>query len=454
MKRSWFLAILSCLIALLVCAQVEGQGIPPYRGAFTYREVRHATPVFPPPVNTTFSDPDFGSSIVRVTDENTDLARSGSFFMSPEGPVNAWSADGRKFYLTREGGINFAFAFDPATFSFSSLPGASLQQGLRIPLRTGPTFSSRNPDLIYGTLPSAPLSIVAYRFSTGSILPLLDTKTCGTNPPLATNMTSDYIITASAGDNRVVISEGAKAFGAHMFVTVYDKRLGCRWYNTQTGQIGGRWGIVGHASIGDRYLIRHAAISGNGRYVKISVDHFGFYVWDIATLKVTACPSEGGPNCAGYGALGYSSYINAAGTIDEMNTIKRSLGNLAARYELVHPLELPHFWEMEKRFAWSNGRLNNNAPVCGATYSYDGDTVIARPYDGEIFCIETDGLQSTIWRFAHNRAAWDPKYYYSAPFVSISPDGRFLLFTSSWDNQLGPGRNGGPRTDVWIISLD
>jgi hypothetical protein len=98
--------------------------------------------------------------------------------------------------------------------------------------------------------------------------------------------------------------------------------------------------------------------------------------------------------------------------------------------------------------------LNNNAPVCGTTYSYDGDTVIARPYDGEIFCIESDGLQSTIWRFAHNRAVWDPSYYYSAPFVSISPAGRFLLFTSSWDNQLGTGRNGGPRTDVWIISLD
>jgi hypothetical protein len=109
----------------------------------------------------------------------------------------------------------------------------------------------------------------------------VDTRTCGTNPPLAADVTSGYIITTSADDNRVVITEGAKAFGAHMFVTVYDKRLGCRWYNTQTGEIGGQWGVLGHASIGDHYLIRHAAISGSGRYIKIAVDHFGFYVWDV-----------------------------------------------------------------------------------------------------------------------------------------------------------------------------
>jgi hypothetical protein len=267
-------------------------------------------------------------------------------------------------------------------------------------------------------------------------------------------VSSDYIITASAADNRIVISEGAKAFGTYMFVTVYDKRLGCRWYNTQTGEIGGQWGMAGRVSIGDRYPIRHSTISGNGRYVKIAVDRFGFYVWDVATLKVTACPDKGGRFCAGYGALGYSSYINAAGEIDEMNTLKRPLGNLVATDQLVNPLEPPHYWEMEKRFAWSNGRLHDNAPVCGSTYSYDGDTTIARPYDDEIFCIESDGLASTIWRFGHHRAVWDPKYYYSAPFVSISPDGRFLLFTSSWDNQLGRTRDGGPRTDVWIMSLD
>lgn len=454
MKRSWVFAILCPLVGLLPCAQIEAQGVSPYPNAFTDRLIHPATPKLPPAVNTKFRDPDFRSWLVRVTDENTVPTRSGSYFLNPEGPVNAWSADERKFYVMREGGVNLAFAFEPATMKISSLSGASPGEGLRIPLRPSPTFSSRNPDLIFGTLPGAPLSIATYRLSTGSILPLIDTKTCGTNPPLAADVTSDYIITASADDNRVLISEGAKAFGTHMFVTVYDKRLGCRWYNTQTGQIGGQWGIAGYASIGDRYLIRHAVISGNGRYVRISVDNFGFYVWDVASLKVTACPNKGGPLCAGYGALGYSSYVNAAGEIDEMNTLKRPLGNLGVTHQLVHPLPLPHYWEMEKRFAWSNGRLNNNAPVCGTTYSYDGDTVIARPYDGEIFCIESDGLQSTIWRFAHNRTVWDPSYYYTAPFVSISPTGRFLLFTSSWDNQLGTGRNGGPRTDVWIINLD
>jgi len=98
--------------------------------------------------------------------------------------------------------------------------------------------------------------------------------------------------------------------------------------------------------------------------------------------------------------------------------------------------------------------LNDNAPVCGNTYSYDGDESITQPYDGEIVCIETDGLQSTVWRFGHNRSVWEPAWSYTAPFGSISLDGRFLMFTSSWDNQVGTASNGGPRTDVWIIKLN
>jgi hypothetical protein len=43
--------------------------------------------------------------------------------------------------------------------------------------------------------------------------------------------------------------------------------------------------------------------------------------------------------------------------------------------------------------------------------------------------METEGSASTIWRFAHNRAVWDPEYYWSEPFGNISLDGKFLMFT-------------------------
>lgn len=450
----WNVVVQACWsVALLICGQAHAQGIQPYPNAITDRLVHSKTFMPPPAVNTVFTDPDFGSAMVRVTDERTDASLSRSAFRSPGGTASAWSADGRKFYVIGRGGAKFAFGFHAATMSVTSLPGAKPGAGVGIPLRGVPTFSVVDPDVIYGNLPNAPLTIAIYRFSTGVTAPLVDTTKCATEPPLAPHVFADDV-TVSTNDQRVVVAEGANQFGSHMFVTVYDKRLGCRWYNTQTGQIRGRWGVSGQASTTDRFLIRHSSISGSGRYVKIEVDHFGFYVWDVATLHVTACPTHGGPICGQYAALGYNDYINAAGEVDEMNTLKRPLGNLAQFHQLVHPLPLPHLWEMEKRFTWSNGRSNDNAPVCGTTYSYDGDQSVTQPYDGEIFCIETDGLRSTLWRFGHNRAVWNASFFYTAPLVNISPDGRFLLFSSSWDNLVGTTDSGAPRTDVWIMKLD
>jgi len=452
--NKWRIVLQACWsIVPLTCGEVHAQAAQPFPNAVTDRQVHSKAPMFPPPVDTAFTDPDFGSAMVRVTDENTDSSGSRRYFRSPGGMGSGWSADGQKFYVIEGGGAEFAFAFDAATMSVRSLPGAKPGEGAWIPLRVGSTFSFVDPDLMYGTLPTAPLTIATYRFSTGVPSPLVDTTKCATEPPLASHVFADDV-TVSSNDQRLVVAEGAKEFGAHMFVTVYDKRLGCRWYNTQTGQIRGKWGVSGQASTADKFLIRHSSISGSGRYVKIAVDHFGFYVWDVATLHVTACPTHGGPICGGYAAVGYNAHINAAGEVDEMNTLKRPLGNLAQFRQLVHPLPLPHLWGMEKHFTWSNGHWNDNAPVCGTTYSYDGDPSVTQPYDGEIFCIETDGLQSNIWRFGHNRAVWNSSLFYTAPLVNISLDGRFLMFTSSWDNQVGTTDTGEPRTDVWIVKLD
>jgi len=136
-----------------------------------------------------------------------------------------------------------------------------------------------------------------------------------------------------------------------------------------------------------------------------------------------------------------------------MNIIKRPAGDLAAISPLVWPLLSPASWEMEKHFAWANGYLNDNNPVCASVYSYDGDTTITRPWDNEIVCIETDGLASTVWRFAHHRAYWVYRYFNTQPLGNVSKDGRFFLFTSTWDGQLGVEANGTPRSDAWIVKL-
>ena len=56
----------------------------------------------------------------------------------------------------------------------------------------------------------------------------------------------------------------------------------------------------------------------------------GFYVWDIATLKVSPCGHKSGLECFGYGVTGYNSYVNASAVVEYMQMVKRPLGNLAA----------------------------------------------------------------------------------------------------------------------------
>jgi hypothetical protein len=448
--------LLSVLVAYLSTSLVSAQGVQPYPDAITNRLIYSETPLQPPPVSAAFRDPDLGSLMVRVTDENSDPKGKEDYFYNPPQDDNEWSVDDGKFYVAvGYDNASLAFAFDPATMAISSLPGAGIGGGLLIPLRPGPTFSFVDPDLMFGTALREPLVISTYRFSTGVATPLFDTSACGTQPPLIAGpdvYSSDS--TVSDDDSRIDISAGGRGAGTRPFVIVYDQTLGCRWYNTQTGQIGGQWGPTGQTSTPDRFLFNHSKISGNGQYIRISRGK-EFYVWDTTSLDVEPCyQGDGPPYCDGYGAVGFDTYVNEPGVLDELNTFRRPLGDLTDFTKLINPLPLPHLWGMETNFAWSNGRLNSSLPVCGTLYSPAGITEIEQPYDGEVVCIETDGVASTIWRFAHNRAVWDPEYFWTQPLGNISLDGRFFSFTSSWGEQLGNTGQGDPRTDVWIVHLD
>jgi hypothetical protein len=452
--RGAFLFFSAVILAMAV--RLSGQGIQPYPNAVTNRQFYPKTPLTPPPVNTVFTDPDLGALLIRVTDQNTDPKGWNGFLYNPPQDKNEWSVDNSKFFvLSGYDDASLAFAFDPSTMAISSLPGSGPGGGLIIPLRSAPTFSFLDPDLMYGTELKKPLTISTYRFSTATTTELYNTTTCATDPPLVAGPNeSSNDLTISDDDSRISISAGGNAVGNHPFVIVYDQTLGCRWYITQTGQIGGAWGPAGQASTTDRFLYDHSKISGNGQYMRIAVGK-GFYIWDTTSLNVVSCMNHEGPLCAGYGAVGYDTYINEPGVLDELNTYRRPLGDLTDYTQLINPLPLPHYWGMEINFAWNDGRLNTNLPVCATAYNPNGGMKVVQPYDGEIFCIETDLLASTVWRFAHNRAVWNPIFPWTQPLGNLSLDGHFFAFTSSWDSQVGVTKeDGDPRTDVWIVKLD
>jgi len=456
MARNTLLTVCMLLTIFVLVERASAQGRQPYPHAITDRLVHEETPMSPPPRNVVFTDPDFGSSMVRATDATTNFKLPGTFLRTEgSGEENEWSANTKKFYVLGKGGQTLVFAFDPATMAISSLPKAHAGQGLLLPLRPGPTFSFVDPDLIYGTSDPDTLTIRSYRFSTGASTPVIDTRTCGVQPPLGSgpSVVSDDDVSLSLNDNRVSISEGGSQFGKHMFVVVYDKSFGCRWYNTQTGQVGGQWGATGVATVTTPYLIRHAYLSRSGNYVLISTNGVGLKIWDLATLNVSTCPGHSRlDECDGYDVVGYDSWVNGPTIEGDMQTAKRPLNNLSEISQLVTPVLFD--WGQAQHFTWSNVDVDDSAPVCGSMHSYDGDAWIEQPFAGEIFCIETDGRASTVWRFAHNRATYIPPFFQTQPLGSVSRDGHFFLFTSDWDAQLGTEADGTPLSDVFIVKLN
>jgi hypothetical protein len=430
-----------------------------YPHATTDRLVHKEAAMKPPHRNVVFTDPDFGSSMVRATDSTTNFILPGTFLRSEaSGEQNEWSADTKKFYVLGKGGQVLAFAFDPATMHIGSLPNAASGKGLLVPLSPGPTFAFTDPDLMYGTTGRIPLTIVSYRFSTNSLAPVIDIRNCGVQPPLGAGRVPTDSISLSLDDSRVSISLGGPEVGKEVFLVVYDKKLGCRWYNTETGQIGGAWGASGSATIGNSYFIRHAYLSRSGQYVLISTDGptYGpvFYIWDLETLNVTVCSVGSGLDCGGYRVAGYNSLINGPNALDDMQIVKRPLSDLSQITSLYYPLPSPRNWGQVQHFTWSNVDLNDSKPVCLSSYNYEGDATIDQPFAGEILCVETDGLASTIWRFAHNRAVYIAPYFQTQPLGDVSMDGKFFIFTSDWDKRLGTAVDGTPRSDVFIVKLD
>lgn len=438
-------ALIGSIAMLIVIVATAGAQAPTRYTARTDRLLQPQTEMSPPSANTVFYDPDFGSRMVRVTD-NMVGPLNISFRNTSQGDSNMWSIDGTKLFVVRRDGRSFLFSFDPVSMK--------LQQIGTLPLAYDPSFSYVDPDLVYGIQPQTPLVISSYRISTKQMTTVLDTHACQTQPALSATAFSGQP-TVSSDDSRIALSEGGATMGQHMFVAIYDRSLGCRWLNTQTGQIGG-FGQTGLVANLPSFLVRTSVLSHDGRYAQITTNTapFAQYIWQIDTLSVFQCSTVYGPYCGGYTALGNEHMVNTPGITDEMNIYLRPLDAPALTSQLVVPLKTPNQFGMIQRWSWNNVDANDSAPVCGTTYRYNTYGSIQTVWDGEILCLETDGLGSTVWRFGHHRSIPETEYMQSMPLGNISPTGNFYLFTSNWGEQLGTEADGiTPRSDTWIVEL-
>ena len=402
------------------------------------------------PAGTIITDPDFGSRIVRVTDASTDTKKAGRSLYSPSSAEqNSWNKNSTMFYVTTSGGSFILYEFDPATMKPKMARAHDLNWGGE------PQFSFSQPNILYGMSRAEP-AFEQYDTTTGRSSQVNKASKCVKLDP----RDQGYAITVSADDNRFMAVLGPRQ-DENYLIYVYDRTQGCRWYNTRTGEVGGDWGPKGTISVEDRFPIHNARMAKSGKFLYAtrgsgaSPGH-QWVVWEIDTLNVRVCAKA----CSGHHVLGYSHIVGASGLVHPMELVSWPLNDLSQFTPLIKDLEPVHGVEhwYDSHLSWNNDDPGDSVPVCFSTYqSRNPDTpgaplMVTEPWENEIDCAETDGRGSKVWRFAHTYST-ARNGFWSTPRGNVSQDGRFFMFTSDWEDQLGKGPDDKYRTDVFVVEL-
>jgi hypothetical protein len=438
----------SCVETVSERARSSSPCGPPHYCARTDQKVE-PYPAAPPtlgPAGTTINDPSFGERILRVTDAGTDSKHPGEAYHTPgNSEQNAWNKTSTRFFDGDANGNTFLFSFDVKTMR------AHPEGRLVSAWRGDPEFSFVSSDILYGMTARNPAfqqyDLVSRKFTT-----INEASSC-------VNLGSSeaaFSLFVSADDVRMSMVIGPEQ-DRNYLIYVYDRKKGCRWYNTQTGTIGGQWGPTGTISSGYRYSIHNAEMSKSGDSLDISTEQFrGLFFWDVATLNVTFCAQNPIDHCSGHSSLGYSHMLNSANSHHPLELIKRPLGDLHSMSYLFKEMPSLQGW-YDYHTSWNYIDPTDDTPVCFSTYRPNNPAgappIVLGPWENEIDCVETDGRSPTVWRFAHTFSTAQNGFW-STPRGNVSQDGRFYMFTSDWEDQLGPDPSGKRhRTDVFIVEL-
>jgi hypothetical protein len=428
------------------------------------------------PAGTTIQDPVFESSITRITDGNLRPGALNRSYRTPSGTHSlAWSAAGTKFYVVSTDGTVIPFTFDAATRTAKRIqPTATGDGGLVLRFYLEPQFSFVNDSVIYGSYSGSGATLRTvdkYDFSTGLYSTIFNLDT------VQTGLAGTFIggIASSAGPNeRVLAFFGGTSQDKHHFVAVFDVANPSSYQvlDTLTSTLNGR-----PAPIPLNFSLHHATIDRSGRYVLLyptGVDMQApryasqIYVWDTQTGAMT--PLTGSAHPYGHDALGYGVGINqdccTSTTWDAAQWQFRDLASPTISRDVITPILMPKETSLADHQSWNNARSDRQVPFITGLYRYGTNTTAWRAWDDEIVAVQTDapaGASAIVWRFAHHRS--DVRndldatitYFWYEPRPNVSPDGRWVLFTSNWEKTLGTdprGDSGGQfRQDVFLVEL-
>ena len=442
------LIILACAVfSWVVDAQVAPTTYPLYTGT-------DPKPVPPAPAlgpaNSVITDPTFGTRILRVTDQNTD---SGNSLISTEtGFKRTFNANSTAIKLSGVGGKGFWLEFNAAAFKVGD--GTSRPSPHPLWFGSNWEWSAVDPDIIYFLNGN---KIAKYNKSTG-----VTTNLGG--PPNGDAVT--YATAVIGQDNWVCSAAGAgyqdsytKFFcinpsntSQYQFVDVYNKTINgapatnlTKWPTSAAGQVIGIHAIAPGTGSEWVYLSFHQqSWGGNGD----AIFNLQSQTWSLVT--------NADPYWSGHATLGNGKFTNGSGTksgTDPRSYLVRDPDDLmnASKYLFIEQPTDTAEWCTGEHPSWHNSGNNPDAPLLISRFA---PTSCTGAWTGEIILAAVDG-SNTVWRVAHNHATDGLNCFYGQGFAQISSDGKWALFSSTWDRTLGPDTAWGctTRIDTFLVDL-
>jgi hypothetical protein len=420
--------------------------LPPLSYSAISDRVIRALPALPVlgPAGFQFTDPTYGSRILRVTDENTSPGYPKRWAnMSSSAEQNSFNADSTRFYTNQA--YVMVWTLDRAKFTVTPVMDPRKNAPLQLALNE-PEWSFVDPDIMYFASAGR---LQSYDLKTFSSSVLVDLSS------VVPGYTGGSGAVSASRDDKVVTSCNGTSQDTYDTVVVHDRKTGTnRLINTRNCTIDGSpLNTTTPFSVG----IHNVRIDKSGQYVRISVgSKFATLTAGVVFIVVdltagTAVFLDATNRGSGHAACGYGVGVNGEVPPGDYgpNVLMRSYDKVGSYTTLMPgPSPGPYIGGVDY-LSWSNARAEGTFPVMG------NDTVYktANPYAGEIFALATDGSRKA-WRFAHHRGRYtSADGFWSYPRATISPCGRYAIFMSNWERSLGASDAGKPRTDVFLLEL-
>jgi hypothetical protein len=363
-----------------------------------------------------YRDPIFGTQVLRVTDStDANIASVAYSYWS------VFNSNSQMFIL----GLDYKpylYKFDPNALKFNKLGPLFGDDSMQW---EGLSWSATDPDTVYGVSGrNSNVKLRAYNVSTGQYAFEHDFTAAGELP-----VGMPWQMSKARSNDRYFSFHWRPAEDQPIkFAVVYDKET------NKTYKFDVQDPVYGRGDFDECRLDR------DGRYLFLFGKEENYYVWQFAVepperrvmVKRDELDRAGG------------HYDIGSGLLIQADIWEKKNGNRLIRRSLSNPTAWKDIFDSGVEDFQNDHHISMTGPddswALVTTMTYTTPNYIY-PFTNEIFLIRTDG-SGKVQRLLQHRSS--NREYFATPRGNLSPDGRFVAYTSDW---------GGGHIDVYIAVL-